>query len=258
VILWIESQRTGVILLLVFGLCYALAAVIFAAALLVSRGRITHHLKATTPVMLTPLSVIAGLLIAFLASRVWSNLDHANAFVAQEASAIRQFLILTDGLPDDIRTSLHSSVRNYIHFLEVEDWPAMNESRASLQVLPADLITAMRTLLDYVPTRPGQQLAQQRAVIALEQLLEARRGRITLSQAVIEPIQWIVIFVLATLVLLTVAMVHVDKPATAAVNLFIFATAVAASLALLMVNDRPLTAGGYYIGPTALQTISPG
>jgi hypothetical protein len=72
-LLWIESQNTVIIALLGFGFCYALAAIIFGAAVVLSQRPIAVDLKATSPVMLTPLSVIAALLIAFLASRVWAN-----------------------------------------------------------------------------------------------------------------------------------------------------------------------------------------
>ena len=113
-ILWIESQNVAVIALIVFGLCYAIAALIFVAIVFVSRRPIASDLKATTPVMLTPLSVIAGLLIAFLASRVWSNVDRANSYVAQEASAISQVVLLTDALPDDPRKAVRDGLRTYL------------------------------------------------------------------------------------------------------------------------------------------------
>jgi hypothetical protein len=104
-LLWLESQPTAVIVLLVFAICYVLAAIVFFAVKTISRRPIAEQLNATTPVMLTPLAVIAGLLIAFLASRVWSNLDRATTYVAQEASAIRQSVLLSDALPDDTRTA---------------------------------------------------------------------------------------------------------------------------------------------------------
>lgn len=53
--------------------------------------RIADDLKATTPTMLTPLAVIA-----FLAARVWANLDRANNLVGQEASAIREVIVFVE------------------------------------------------------------------------------------------------------------------------------------------------------------------
>jgi hypothetical protein len=37
--------------------------------------------------------------------------------------------------------------------------------------------------------------------------------------------------------------------------MFIFSTAMAASLVLLMVNDRPFSAGGFSVEPAALRQI---
>ena len=207
--------------------------------------------------MLTPLSVIAGLLIAFLASRVWSNVDHAHADLTQEANALRTVMLFSGNLPDTAQTAVRDAIGRYIRFVEAEDWPAMARGSANLRQVPPDLADAMTTLLSYVPATPGQQIAQQRAVIAMEEALQLRRDRILLSQAAIAPLQWYVIIVLFALILLTIAMVHVDRPATVAVNLLLYATAVAACLVLLMVNERPFATGGITLHPEALQAIRP-
>ena len=242
------------IVLLVFAICYVLAAIVFFAVKTISRRPIAEQLNATTPVMLTPLAVIAGL-IAFLASRVWSNLDRATTYVAQEASAIPQSVLLSDALPDDTRTAVRTALKQYLRFIETDDWPAMAQDRANLRRIPAGLPDAMRALFSFSPATPEQQVAQERAVIAIEQALEARRYRIVLSQATISPIQWLVIFLLDILILLTIAFVHLNRPATAVVNLFVFSTAVACCLVLLMVHDRPFAAGGITLQPHALRDV---
>jgi hypothetical protein len=255
-LLWLESQPIPVIAVLVFALCYVLAAIIFFAVATISRRPIGEQLNATTPVMLTPLAVITALLIAFLASRVWSNVDRANTYIAQEASAIRQTVLLADTLPEDTRTAVRAAVRQYLRFIDADDWPAMTQGRANLRRTPPGLTDAMKALLSFVPLEPGQQVAQERAVIAIEQALEARRHRIVLSQATISPIQWLVIFLLDVLILLTIAFVHLNRRATAVVNLIIFSTAVACCLVLLMIHDRPFSAGGITIQPDALRDVS--
>ena len=55
--LWIESQSTTVIALLVFGACYMLTAAIFCSATILSRRAVAGDLKAVAPV-LTPLGII--------------------------------------------------------------------------------------------------------------------------------------------------------------------------------------------------------
>lgn len=252
---WVESQSVAGIALLVFGFCYALAAAVFAAAAgFARRPAVAAALKATTPVMLTPLAVIAGLLIAFLASRVWANLDRANALVAQEAGALREALVLADALPDDTGTTLRDAMGSYLRFVVAEDFPAMAKGRAELREPPA-LLEAMGALLAFSPSEPRTQLVRDRASAAVERVAEARRGRVLLSRSIIAPIQWAVVVLLDVLLLAVIAMVHVDRLATAAVSQFILSTAVASCLMLLMANDRPFGAGGLTVQPHALREI---
>jgi hypothetical protein len=103
----------------------------------------------------------------------------------------------------------------------------------------------------------NQQLAQQRALVAIEQALEARRNRALLSQAEIAPIQWAVILVLATLILVTIAFVHIDRRWAMGITLFIFSTALAICLVLLVVYDRPFGAGGFTVRPAVLRAVVP-
>jgi ribosomal protein S20 len=186
---------------------------------------------------------------------VWSNLDRAHAYVADEAGAIQEAILLADALPPGERSAVRGAMREYLHSVQAEDWPAMAEARARVQPMPPSLTQALEALLSFVPTKPGQQMAQQRAVIAVEQILDARRRRIILSNTAIASIQWLVIAVLVALVMLIVVMVHVDRMVTVGVNLFVIATAIAACLVLLMVHDRPFAAGGSTVQPDAFHEI---
>lgn len=252
---WVESQDTPMIVVLVFAFCYLMAVVMFAIGALISRLAMAHHVNATTPAMLTPLGVIIGLVIAFLAARVWANVDHAHIYVAEEASEIRQTALLAEALPADVRTELRSDIGRYIKFVETDDWPAMLQGHASLRALPEGLPDALTTVLAFVPRQPGEKVAQDHAARAIERALQARRNRIVLSQSAISPAQWSVIFVLDALILLTIAMVHVGRHVTTIVNLFVFSTAVASCVVLLMINDRPFTSGGITVHPTSLLEV---
>src|SRR5262249_920258 len=110
--LWIEGQSFSIIALVAFGLCYASAAVIFVLSRVIASRRFAAELKGTTPVMLTPLAVILGLLLAFVASRVWNHVDNANDYVRQEASAIQETLALADALPASVRTEVRKALKH--------------------------------------------------------------------------------------------------------------------------------------------------
>jgi hypothetical protein len=240
---------------MVFGCSYIVVALLLIASAPMATRPIGADLKATTPVMLTPLSVIIGLLIAFLATRVWNNLDRASSYVAQEASSIRASLVLGGELPTEIRNSLRQQIRAYLHFIESDDWPAMRSGQALMET-PKGLAEAVHVVVSFNPATRSQEVIQQHLVSALERTLEARRYRILLSKGSISTLQWLVIVILDVLLLATIAMVHVERPRTALINMFALSTGIAACLALLMVHDRPFSAGGFTLEPAALREIA--
>ena len=252
---WLETQETLLIVLIVFAFCYLLAALILVGLTLLSRSPIAGALHVTTPAMLTPLAVLLGLVIAFLASRVWANVDRAHGYVVEEASGIRQTVLMSAVLPPDTRDAVRKEIGNYLRFVDQVDWPAMLRGQEGIRQTPQGLPDALTILLSFVPQQPGQQLAQSRAVAAIEQVLQARRSRILLSEAAISPAQWVVIIVLDALILLTIGTVHAGRSTTAAANMVIFSTAVASCIVLLMMNDRPFNTGGIAIQPTALHEV---
>ena len=254
--LWIEAQWTPVIALLVFGVCYMLTAAIVCLAPIFSRRAVAEAFIAIAPV-LTPLCIILGLLIGFLAARVWANLDRANQYVGQEAGALRETILLTDALPSDVRTGVRQAVKKHIDFIESKEWPAMASGSANLHSVAVGLAEAMTALLSFTPVQSNQQLAQQRALAAIEQALEARRNRVLLSEAEIAPLQWIVIIGLAVLILVTLAMVLIQERLAMAIAMFIYSTGIAVCLVLLMSYDRPFGTGGFVVQPTVLRDILP-
>ena len=247
---WIESQPIPVIAVLMFAFSYALAAAIFAATAILARRPVGEELKTISPVTLTPLAVILGLLIAFLASRVWENVGHARDYVGEEAGA------LSNALPPEVRAKLRAAVKQHVDFVVERDWPEMAVMQANPRRDPVGLRNAVTALLSFTPAQPDQQLAQQRAIASIEQAFEARRNRLRLSSTEISSIQWYVIFILFMLILITTAMIHIGRPAAMATALFIFSSAIAACLTLLMVNDRPFAAGGVTITPAAFREIA--
>ena len=152
---------------------------------------------------------------------------------------------------------MRQAIRDHLRFIEEEDWPAMTKGMATLRRPPHALLAAMNAILSFSPSQLNQQLAQQRALVAIEQAFEARRNQIRLSQAEISSAQWIVIIALAVLLLVTIAMIHASNPLAQAATMFIFASAVALCLVLLMIYDRPFAAGGFTMQPRLLYEVGP-
>lgn len=254
---WIESQSTPIIALIVFSATYLCSALIFCVAAFLSRRPIAKELQAVTPALLSPLGTILGIFMAFLAVRVWTTLDHAQEYVGREVSALREIIMLANSLPADIRGQVREAVGKHVDAIVSEEWPAMGEDRVSLGPFPQHLEEAMTAILSFAPVGANQQLIQNRALIAIEDAIEMRRNRVGLSRAGIAPVQWTVIVVLAGLVLVSIAAMHITTRLAMGIAMFVFSTAVAVCVFLLMVYDRPFGLGGFTLPPTAYREAMP-
>ena len=109
-LLWTESQSTSIIALIVFSAAYLSAALIFCIAAFLSQRPIAKHLQPITPSILSPLGTILGILIAFLAVRVWANLDHARDYVGREVSSLREVVMLANFLCEDVSARVREAI----------------------------------------------------------------------------------------------------------------------------------------------------
>ncbi|MBX9776225.1 MAG: DUF4239 domain-containing protein [Xanthobacteraceae bacterium] len=256
VIYWIEAQATLGIAIIVLLVTYTFAAIVFWIVTILSRRPVAEELKTISPVTLTPLAVILGLLIAFLAARVWDNVNQAHEQVGREISKLSEAALLARTMPPDIAGKLRDGLKQHIAFIETQDWPAMGRFEASMKIDPVGLTNAVTALLSFTPAQPQQQLAQQRALDALANAYDARVNRIRISYVEIGEIQWMAVFVLAALIILTTGLIHIGRPRAMATTLVIFATATGICLTMLMTYDRPFAPGGITLDPAIYNQIN--
>ena len=254
---WIVAQSTPVVALTMLVLSYTLGATAYAVVSLARRIGHGTTLRSISPVTLTPLVMIFGLFVGFLAADVWPTFNRARSAVDQEAMALREAVLLAEALPPEARANLRAAVRAHITYAVKEEWPAMSLGGDILRRLPHELMRGTMDLLAMTPTQPGQRLAQERALAAVEKALDARRQRILLSQVSVSAIKWLVIIVLAALIQVTIAMLHVDSGPATLITMFLFGTAMAVSMLLIMAYDQPFSSGGVRVLPTALQDVMP-
>ena len=164
--LWLEAQSISVIALIVFGLSYLTATTAFVLARVAARLGWARDFKDIPAMTLMPLAVLLAVLFGFLASRVWANHEHAENYVAQEASALHEIVLMAPAFPADVQTRLHAAVRAHIKAMAEEEWPAMARGEKDVGQTPRVLTEATAMVLDLNPIRPGEQLAQQRVVAA--------------------------------------------------------------------------------------------
>ena len=253
---WLHNLPVAAMALIVFGVTYVVAIVIYALVMALAVGERARSFKAVSPGMLPPLGIIFGLFVAFTAAQVWNDNERANAAVNREASSLRAVVVLAANLPEEPKQRLRDLIRRYIQEVTTQEWPMMAQGTATLKTMPGSLAEALQLTLALTATGQGQQIAQREITSALENALDARRQRIIVSQTEVNFVKWLCLFVQAVCALLAIAMVHSDNRLAATISMGLFATGVAASVLLIAAHDRPFM-GELSVGPAPLLQVMP-
>ena len=252
-ILWLESQPVPVIVVIGYMLCFSMAAAIFIVGWLLSLTKFADDLSFITPALLTPLGVILGLLLVFLSSRVWTNVDRANIAASQEAGAVQELRRVADELPPAVGVPIRDGVGTYLKWVQQDDWPSMMSGNGSVGVRLPGIAGAMKALAEYNATISGQLNVQEAALAAIGKLRDARHARILQSRSFIGVGQWLVVLVLYFHMLLLISTVHIKRRVPMAVGLWMFSSAFAICFVLLLMYDRPFRSGGLTVGPVGIE-----
>jgi hypothetical protein len=250
---WLESQPVLVIVVIGYMFCFALAAACFIVGRLLSRTKFADDLSFVTPTLLTPMGVILGLLVAFLSSRVWINVDRANLAASEEATEILELRRVADELPPVVAGPIRDGARAYLTWVQQDDWPSMLSGNGSLRARLPGMAEAMKALADYNATTSGQRNVQEQAQGAIGKVRDARRARILQSRTFIGWGQWLVVLVLYLHMLLLISTVHIKRRVSMGVGLWMFSSAFAICFVLLLMYDRPFHSGGLTVGPVGIE-----
>jgi hypothetical protein len=253
---WLHNLPLGWMAFVVFGAAYLIAAAICLVVTALPDPGHVGAFKAISPGVLPPLGILFALFVAFTAAQVWADADRANIAVIREASALRTAVILGASFPREPEAHLRRLVRRHIEDTAAQEWPMMSRDAASLSAVPQQLAEAMQVALALTPGNPGQEIAQRGIDKALEDALDARRQRITVSLAQVNLAKWSCLFVQAICMLVAITMVHSDNRGALAISTALFASGVAVSIFLILAHDRPFT-GKISISPAPLLQIIP-
>lgn len=221
----IDNLPIGWMSVAVFGLVYLATAIIFAATFWLAGGERSRIFKGVSPGMLPPLGIIFGLFVAFVASQVWSDTDHARAAVNTEANSLSTVLFLAASFPGEPELRIRELTRRHIGEIVTVEWPLMAQrNAASFTVTPVALAEELQFILALKPESEGQVTAQRQIVAALEGAMEARRQRIAVSRSRVNWVKWTALMLQAICTLVAIAMVHIENRGAAAIAMGIFAT----------------------------------
>lgn len=235
---------------LFIGLLLAGAVAAVVATRLSFRGWGPPTFAQVSAVTLTPLSVVFGFTVAFLAAQVWGSWDRAVGLVGQEASALQESLVLADALDPALGRGVRADIAAYAASVPSE-WRAMAARDETLRRPPAGLLQAIHRVATY--PAPGAMAATDRILASLDTALDARRHRVLLSETGALGLgRWLAAAVLAMCLQLTIAMVHAHDRRAQVLTVAVFTAAAATALAVVAAFDQPFRATPAGVQPHAL------
>jgi hypothetical protein len=253
---WLHSLPILWMAVVIFVATYAVTFAIYWTVLRVAVGERVKGFKAVSPGLLPPLGIIFGLLVAFLASQAWGDVEKAHSAVNREASALRGVVLLADAFPHTLRDRLRALIRTHIQQAQTVEWPAMARREVSLAMVSESLAQALQVAVATPVDGPGQIAAQREIITGLENALDARRQRILISESQMNLVKWSTLIIMGICFLVMVAIVHCDNEMALRLALGSFATAIAISIVLITAHDRPFS-GTSRVRPTPLLQVLP-
>ncbi|HEV8102457.1 MAG TPA: hypothetical protein VGP69_01860 [Gaiellaceae bacterium] len=253
---WLHGLSIGLLAVVVCTATAIVTAAIFTIVTRLAVGKRAASFSAVSPGLLPPMALIFGLLIGFLAAEVWSDNSNAQVAVNREASALRTVNLLTRDFPGADQRRMDALIRTYIQLTITREWPAMAHQNATLLQPSPQLASALQLALSLPARNSGQVVAQREIVSSMDTALDARRQRILISESSVNWAKWAGVIGLGILTLIAVAFVHSADRGSAAIAMTLFASAIAASVLMIAVQDRPF-AGPFRVQPTPLVQVLP-
>lgn len=204
-------------------------------------------LQGVAPPFINIIGVLFGLTLAFLANDTWSAHDRAMNAVFKEADSLRSIAVLSEQLAEPLKQQVRMAVVLYGQS-STSEWPMLAARKSSAEVsLQADgLLTLLASKQITASAGENVQALMLRKAIEIR---DERDLRIGLSQTHVNPLKWLGMAFLGFLTLLSIAVVHVDKPRAALVAIVLFALAAAPTAAIVLIQGNP------FQSPTAVTPI---
>lgn len=230
-----------------------LAAVVAVHRLLAARrwAGWVASLQGVAPPFINIVGVLFGLTLAFLANDTWSAHDRAIRSVYKESDGLRSLVTLAEPLPEPMRQHLGAALVAYAD-ASVAEWPALQLRRESPEVLQrADALLRLLASRE-MAAAAGDNVQALMLRKALE-VRDERDQRVSLSQTHVNPLKWLGMAFLGLLTMISVAVVHVDRPRAALVAIVLFALAAAPTAAIVLIQGNPFQAPSA-VTPDAIAT----
>ncbi|MGH7574726.1 MAG: hypothetical protein ACREM1_06300 [Longimicrobiales bacterium] len=174
-------------------------------------------------------SVLSGIVIAFMVVAVWERYTEAWDIAEHEAIALVDLFRNAVAFPDPERKQLQDRIRRYAVAVKTDEWPAMAGGGTSQEALRA-YNAIWREYLSLSPRTERERLWLEWSIERLDALDDQRNLRLIRSRVGLPAPMWVTLYVLSAVML---AFSYFFGISTLRVHLIV-SGAIAAGLALLL------------------------
>jgi hypothetical protein len=233
---WLVYDHYGYALIAVVGTIFALVGLQW----VIESRRLSAwvaSLQGVAPPFINIVGVLFALTLAFLANDTWIAHDRAVKAVYKEADSLHAIATLSKKLPEPLETELKHAVIAYAD-ANVAEWPNLAERKINPEV--SDRADALFNLLasSRMSSAAGDNV-QELMLRKMSEISDERDQRIALSQTHVNPLKWLGMGFLGLLTLISVAIVHLDRPRAALAAMLLFSLAAAPTAAIVLVQGNP-------------------
>lgn len=187
-------------------------------------------------------AVLFALLSALMGSSIWENYSIASQAIKTESQGLIQIISLASMIPELKDNNLANATRIYAKSILNEEWQTLTSDRKDASKTVEKFI-AMRSDLFKAANQLNNNAESKVLMNAFQTVNNARSIRLAYASFDIHPIRLSGILLLAVLILLTVAFIHVAKPKSLVVAMFIATATVLIPISLII-----LTFSSPYVG----------
>lgn len=203
-------------------------------------------------ITLSGFSSLYGILLGLLAVGAYENLNNMEDVVSKEASAISVLYRDFRGYPEPIRSKLEQGLRDYARHVAEVSFP--QQARRLRPSGESDLIDKVfDTLISFSPKGKAEEILHAEALGQFNNLMEARRTRLTNLTSGIPTILWWIVALGAGINLLLICLL--DFPIVAHITFSgLLAFYIGAMIFVIASMDNPFS-GSDRVRPTAIQLV---
>jgi hypothetical protein len=192
-----------------------------------------------------------AVLIAFMLSGVWTNLQAARINAEQEANNLVNIFRFAYQLPSESRTQIQALARGYCNAMISEEWPAMarNTQSSTAHNLTQQLWYAM---ISVQPRNASEQTVMDHALSELTSMTEHRRIRLLQSRQSLPALLWAVLVVGGIVTVGSTCLFGVDNFKLHMVQVFEISFLLSLILVAIASINRPYQ-GTVHVSPDAFR-----